>query len=309
MPFLEIGQLAACDLYHREVPGAGMIAGVGRVGSPGDDRLQRRDRKRRYHYPMTVKKHLRAQEIAEANRLPCIYLVDSGGANRAAPGGGVPGPRPFRPHLQPGADELKGIAQIACVMGMHRRRRYVPAMSDERHRPQSRHHLPAVPAGEGGNGRGNQCRGTGGGDLHARKSGVVDHLAENDEHALTIVRDIVSHLGGEVGAEVETREPRPPHYDVEELYSIIRDVRAPMTYEVIARIVDGSEFHEFAVVRLKPGMRLCPYLGHAGRDPRQQWRAVQRKRGEGRPFHRARLPAPHSLLFLQNISGFMVGGK
>ena len=138
----------------------------------------------------------------------------------------------------------------------------------------------------------------GGGDLHARKSGVVDHLAENDEHALTIVRDIVSHLGGEAGAGIELREPRPPLYDAEELYSIIpEDVRAPYdVHEVIARIVDGSEFHEFkALYGIDPGVRLRPYLGHAGRDPRQQWRAVQRERGQGRAFHRARLPAAHSL--------------
>jgi 3-methylcrotonyl-CoA carboxylase beta subunit len=177
---------------------------------------------------------------------------------------------------------------------------YVPAMSDESVivRDQGTIFLAGPPLVKAATGEVISAEELGGGDLHARKSGVVDHLAENDEHALTIVRDIVSTLQPEPGAELELREPRPPHYDVEELYGIIpEDVREPYdVHEVIARIVDASEFHEFKPLygsSLVCGFRA--HLGNPGRDPRQQRNPVQRERAQGRAFHRARLPAADTL--------------
>src|SRR3989337_1928010 len=251
-PFLEIGQLAAFDLYDGEVPGAGLIAGIGRVsGRQAMIVCNDATVKGGTYYPLTVKKHLRAQEIAEANRLPCIYLVDSGGANLPHQAEVFPDRDHFgRIFFNQANMSAKGIAQIACVMGSCTAGgAYVPAMSDESIivRDQGTIFLAGPPLVKAATGEEISAEDLGGGDLHARKSGVVDHLAENDEHALTIVRDIVSHLGGGEGVGIELRDPRPPHFDTEELYGIIPDdVRAPYdVHEVIARIVDGAEFHEF----------------------------------------------------------------
>jgi 3-methylcrotonyl-CoA carboxylase beta subunit len=251
-PFLEIGQLAAFDLYEGEVPGAGIIAGIGRV-SGRQVMIVCNDAtvKGGTYYPVTVKKHLRAQEIAEANRLPCVYLVDSGGANLPHQAEVFPDRDHFgRIFFNQAQMSSKGIAQIACVMGSCTAGgAYVPAMSDESVivRNQGTIFLGGPPLVKAATGEEISAEELGGGDLHAKKSGVVDHLAENDEHALTIVRDIVSTLQPEAGADLELREPRPPLYDAEELYGIIpEDVRAPYdVHEVIARIVDGSELHEF----------------------------------------------------------------
>src|ERR1041385_2040300 len=241
-PFLEIGQLAAFDLYEGEVPGAGMIAGIGRV-SGRQCMIVCND--------ATVKKPLRAQEIAEANRLPCIYLVDSGGANLPHQAEVFPDRDHFgRIFFNQAQMSSKGIAQIACVMGSCTAGgAYVPAMSDESVivRNQGTIFLGGPPLVKAATGEEISAEDLGGGDLHAKKSGVVDHLAENDEHALTIVRDIVSTLQPGAGAGLELREPRAPLFDAEELYGIVpEDVRAPYdVHEIIARIVDGSELHEF----------------------------------------------------------------
>jgi len=316
-PFLEIGQLAACDMYEGEVPGAGMIAGVGRVAGRqvmvvcNDATV-----KGGTYYPLTVKKHLRAQEIAEANRLPCVYLVDSGGANLPHQAEVFPDRDHFgRIFFNQANMSARGIAQIACVMGSCTAGgAYVPAMSDESIivREQGTIFLAGPPLVKAATGEEISAEELGGGDLHARKSGVVDHLAENDEHALTIVRDIVSHLGAEEGALVETREPRPPVYDPEELYGIIpEDVRAPYdVHEVIARIVDGSEFHEF---KAHYGATLVCGFAHIWGMP------VAILANNGVLFSESAVKGAHfielacqrriPLLFLQNISGFMVGGK
>jgi len=316
-PFLEIGQLAACDMYEGEVPGAGMIAGIGRVSGRqvmiicNDATV-----KGGTYYPMTVKKHLRAQEIAEPNRLPCVYLVDSGGANLPHQAEVFPDRDHFgRIFFNQAQMSSKGIAQIACVMGSCTAGgAYVPAMSDESVivREQGTIFLAGPPLVKAATGEEISAEELGGGDLHARKSGVVDHLAENDEHALTIVRDIVSHLGAEEGALVETREPRPPAYDPEELYGIIpEDVRAPYdVHEVIARIVDGSEFHEF---KAHFGASLVCGFAHIWGMP------VAILANNGVLFSESAVKGAHfielacqrriPLLFLQNISGFMVGGK
>jgi 3-methylcrotonyl-CoA carboxylase beta subunit len=316
-PFLEIGQLAAFDLYDGEVPGAGMIAGIGRV-SGRQVMIVANDAtvKGGTYFPMTVKKHLRAQEIALENRLPCIYLVDSGGANLPHQAEVFPDRDHFgRIFFNQANMSAKGIAQIACVMGSCTAGgAYVPAMSDESVivRNQGTIFLAGPPLVKAATGEEISAEDLGGGDLHARKSGVVDHLAENDEHALTIVRDIVSHLGSNAAASVELREPRPPAFDPQELYGIIpEDVRAPYDVrEVIARIVDGSELHEF-----KPlfGTSLVCGFAHIWGIP------VAILANNGVLFSESAVKGAHfielaaqrgiPLLFLQNISGFMVGGK
>jgi 3-methylcrotonyl-CoA carboxylase beta subunit len=316
-PFLEIGQLVAHDLYDGEVPGAGVIAGIGRVsGRQAMIVCNDATVKGGTYYPMTVKKHLRAQEIAEANRLPCIYLVDSGGANLPHQAEVFPDRDHFgRIFFNQANMSAKGIAQIACVMGSCTAGgAYVPAMSDESVivREQGTIFLAGPPLVKAATGEEITAEDLGGGDLHARKSGVVDHLADNDEHALTIVRDIMSHLGGEAGAGIETRDPRPPKYDPEEMYALIpQDVRAPYDVrEVIARIVDGSEFHEFKALY---GTTLVCGFAHIWGMP------VAILANNGVLFSESALKGAHfielacqrrvPLLFLQNISGFMVGGK
>jgi 3-methylcrotonyl-CoA carboxylase beta subunit len=318
-PFLEIGQLAANGMYEGDVNGASMIAGIGRVSGRqvmivcNDPTV-----KGGSYYPMTVKKHLRAQEIAQENRLPCVYLVDSGGANL-----------PYQAEVFPDRDHFGriffnqanmsalGIPQIACVMGSCTAGgAYVPAMSDETVivREQGTIFLAGPPLVKAATGEEISAEDLGGGDLHAKKSGVVDHLAENDEHALTIVRDIVSHLGANTGAAkgVALQDPRPPKFDAEDLYALIpEDVRAPYdVHEVIARIVDGSEFHEF---KQHFGSTLVCGFAHIWGMPV----AILANNGvlfsesaqKGAHFIELACQRRIPLLFLQNISGFMVGGK
>ena len=316
-PFLEIGQLAACDLYDGEVPGAGVIAGIGRV-SGRQVMIVANDAtvKGGTYYPMTVKKHLRAQEIAEANRLPCIYLVDSGGANLPHQAEVFPDRDHFgRIFFNQANMSAKGIAQIACVMGSCTAGgAYVPAMSDEsvivRH--QGTIFLAGPPLVKAATGEEISAEDLGGGDLHARKSGVVDHLAENDEHALTIVRDIVATLPADRVPDVELRDPRPPKFAAQDLYGIVpQDVRAPYdVHEVIARLVDGSEFQEFKALY---GSSLVCGFAHIWGMP------VAILANNGVLFSESAVKGAHfielacqrriPLLFLQNISGFMVGGK
>jgi 3-methylcrotonyl-CoA carboxylase beta subunit len=316
-PFLEIGQLAAFDLYDGEVPGAGVIAGIGRVAGRqcmivcNDATV-----KGGTYYPMTVKKHLRAQEIAEANRLPCIYLVDSGGANLPHQDEVFPDRDHFgRIFFNQANMSAKGIPQIACVMGSCTAGgAYVPAMSDETVivREQGTIFLAGPPLVKAATGEEISAEDLGGGDLHGRKSGVVDHVADNDEHALTIVRDIVSTLPVDRDPDVKILDPRPPKFDADELYGVIpSDVRAPYdVHEVIARLVDGSEFHEFKALY---GTTLVCGFAHIWGIP------VAILANNGVLFSESAVKGAHfielacqrriPLLFLQNISGFMVGGK
>jgi 3-methylcrotonyl-CoA carboxylase beta subunit len=316
-PFLEIGQLAANGLYDDEVPGAGLIAGVGRVAGrqcmiAANDATV----KGGTYYPLTVKKHLRAQEIAQENRLPCLYLVDSGGANLPHQAEVFPDRDHFgRIFYNQANMSALGIPQIACVMGSCTAGgAYVPAMSDESVivRGQGTIFLAGPPLVKAATGEEISAEELGGGELHARKSGVADHLAENDEHALTILRDIVSHLGRNVGATLLQQAPTPPKFAAEDLYSIIpEDVRAPYdVHEVIARLVDGSQLHEF-----KPlyGTTLVCGFAHIWGMP------VAVLANNGVLFSESALKGAHfielacqrdiPLLFLQNISGFMVGGR
>ncbi|MEO8685844.1 MAG: carboxyl transferase domain-containing protein, partial [Devosia sp.] len=268
------------------------------------------------YYPLTVKKHLRAQEIAEANHLPCIYLVDSGGANLPHQDEVFPDRDHFgRIFFNQANMSARGIPQIACVMGSCTAGgAYVPAMSDESVivRNQGTIFLAGPPLVKAATGEVISAEELGGADTHARKSGVVDHVAENDEHALTIVRDIVSTLQPQVKADVNLKEPRPPKFDAEDLYGIVpSDVRAPYdVHEVIARLVDGSEFHEFKALY---GTSLVCGFAHIWGIP------VAILANNGVLFSESAVKGAHfielacqrriPLLFLQNISGFMVGGR
>jgi len=316
-PLLELGQLAANGLYGEDIPGAGIITAIGRV-SGRQCMIVCNDAtvKGGTYYPSTVKKHLRAQEIAEANHLPCIYLVDSGGANLPHQAEVFPDRDHFgRIFFNQANMSAKGIPQIACVMGSCTAGgAYVPAMSDESIivKEQGTIFLAGPPLVQAATGEVISAEELGGGDLHSRKSGVTDHLAENDEHALTIVRDIVSHLGPVHDNRLPLKEPRPPKYAAEELYAVVPDdVRAPYdVHEVIARLVDGSEFHEFKALY---GSTLVCGFAHIHGMP------VAILANNGVLFSESAVKGAHfielacqrkiPLLFLQNISGFMVGGK
>ena len=318
-PFLEIGQLAANGMYEGDVSGASIICGIGWV-SGRQVMIVCNDAtvKGGTYYPMTVKKHLRAQEIAQENRLPCIYLVDSGGANLPHQAEVFPDRDHFgRIFFNQANMSAAGIPQIACVMGSCTAGgAYVPAMSDETVivRGQGTIFLAGPPLVKAATGEEITAEDLGGGDLHAKKSGVVDHLAENDEHALTIVRDIVSHLGKNTGAaaNIASRKPAAPKYDADDLYALIPDdVRAPYDVkEVIARLVDGSEFHEF---KSQYGSSLVCGFAHIWGMPV----AILANNGvlfsesaqKGAHFIELACQRRIPLLFLQNISGFMVGGK
>ena len=316
-PFLEIGQLAAFELYDGEAPGAGLITGVGRV--QGRETLVIANDatvKGGAYFPMTVKKHLRAQEIALQNRLPCVYLVDSGGANLPHQAEVFPDRDHFgRIFFNQARMSAEGIAQVACVMGSCTAGgAYVPAMSDETIivRGQGTIFLGGPPLVKAATGEVISAEELGGADTHARRSGVVDHVAANDEHALEIVRSIIGRLGAKAAPPLLPIAPRPPAFAAEELYGIIPpDVRAPYEVrEVIARLVDGSEFDEF-----KPlyGSTLVCGFAHLWGYP------VAILANNGVLFSESALKGAHfielacqrgiPLVFLQNISGFMVGGK
>ena len=321
-PFLEIGQLAAFGLYEGEAPGAGVICGVGRVSGRevvivcNDPTV-----KGGAYFPMTVKKHLRAQEIALQNRLPCVYLVDSGGANLPHQAEVFPDRDHFgRIFYNQAQMSAQGIAQIACVMGSCTAGgAYVPAMSDETvivrgagEESQGTIFLAGPPLVKAATGEVISATDLGGADVHSRRSGVVDHVAANDEHALEIVRSIVARLGVKEEAPVNRKIPRPPKFDPSELYGLIpQDVRAPYDVrEVIARIVDNSEFDEFKALY---GTTLVTGFAHIWGYP------VAILANNGVLFSESALKAAHfielackrsiPLVFLQNISGFMVGGK
>ncbi|MDP1025921.1 carboxyl transferase domain-containing protein [Sphingomonas sp. KR1UV-12] len=316
-PFLEIGQLAAHGLYNGEVPGAGLICGIGRV-SGRQVMIVCNDAtvKGGTYYPLTVKKHLRAQEIAQENRLPCVYLVDSGGANLPHQAEVFPDREHFgRIFFNQAQMSSLGIPQIACVMGSCTAGgAYVPAMSDETVivRGQGTIFLAGPPLVKAATGEVISAEELGGAETHGRRSGVVDHVAENDDHALTIVRDIVATLPPPRVPELNLRAPRDPIHPPEDLYGIVpQDVRAPYdVHEVIARLVDGSEFHEFKALY---GASLVCGFAHIHGKPV----AILANNGvlfsesaqKGAHFIELACQRRVPLLFLQNISGFMVGGK
>ncbi|HEV2365227.1 MAG TPA: carboxyl transferase domain-containing protein [Caulobacteraceae bacterium] len=315
-PFLEIGQLAAGDMYGGEAPGAGLIAGVGRV-SGREAMVIANDAtvKGGAYFPMTVKKHLRGQEIALQNRLPCIYLVDSGGANLPHQAEVFPDREHFgRIFFNQAQMSAAGIAQIACVMGSCTAGgAYVPAMSDETVivRGQGTIFLGGPPLVKAATGEVISAEELGGAETHARRSGVVDHVADDDESALTRVRAIVAGLNTVKRIELPLAAPEAPAYDPAELYGIIpTDVRAPYEVrEVIARMVDGSRFDEFKALY---GSTLVAGFAHVCGYPA----AILANNGvlfsesalKGAHFIELACQRGIPLVFLQNISGFMVGG-
>jgi len=321
-PFLEVAPLAGYDLYDGEAPGAGLITGVGRV-SGREVMIVANDAtvKGGVYFPLTVKKHLRAQEIAAQNRLPCIYLVDSGGANLPHQAEVFPDRDHFgRIFYNQAQMSAQGIAQIACVMGLSTAGgAYVPAMSDETvivrgrgEESQGAIFLAGPPLVKAATGEVISATELGGADTHGRRSGVVDHVAVDDDHALEIVRSIVARLGPVGTAPVARRAPRLPVFDPQELYGVVPpDLRTPYDVrEVIARIVDGSELDEFKALY---GTTLVTGFAHIWGYP------VAILANNGVLFSESALKAAHfielackrsiPLVFLQNISGFMVGGK
>src|SRR5512145_1850142 len=250
-PFLELSQLAAWGMYDNQVPAAGIVTGIGRV-SGRECMIVANDAtvKGGTYYPVTVKKHLRAQEIAAQNRLPCVYLVDSGGAFLPRQDDVFPDRDHFgRIFYNQAQMSALGVPQLAVVMGSCTAGgAYVPAMSDESIivKNQGTIFLGGPPLVQAATGERVDAETLGGGDVHARQSGVVDHLADNDAHALWLARRLVANLN-RPGSAPPPRLARPPRYAPSELYGVIpRDTRHPYDVrEVIARLVDASEFDEF----------------------------------------------------------------
>jgi len=321
-PFLELAPLAAHAMYLNkdgleDAPCAGMIAGIGRVNGV-DCMVVCNDAtvKGGTYYPMTVKKHLRAQEVAQQNNLPCIYLVDSGGANLPNQDEVFPDRDHFgRIFYNQANMSALGIPQIAVVMGSCTAGgAYVPAMSDEAIivKNQGTIFLGGPPLVKAATGEVVSAEDLGGGDVHTRLSGVADHLAQNDAHALALARQAVGTLNRKKHIELQLREPAPPLYDAKELYGVIpSDSRKPFDVrEIIARIVDGSEFAEF---KARFGPTLVCGFAHIEGMP------VGIIANNGILFSESALKGAHfielccqrkvPLVFLQNITGFMVGRK
>ncbi|MEL6474132.1 MAG: carboxyl transferase domain-containing protein [Pseudomonadota bacterium] len=314
-PFLELGLFAAWEMYSGDVASAGIVTGIGRIEGTecliiaNDPTV-----KGGTYHPMTVKKHLRAQDVAQENRLPCVYLVESGGAFL-----------PMQDEIFPDKDDFgriffnqanmsaMGIPQIAVVHGSCTAGgAYVPAMSDEAIivRNQGTIFLGGPPLVKAATGEVVTAEDLGGGDLHARESGVVDHLAEDDDHALGLARSIVSRINWVKQGQVVMADPAPPAYPAEDIYGVVEaDGRKPYdAREIIARIVDASEFDEF-----KPlyGSTLVTGFAHIHGYP------VGIIANNGILFSESALKGAHfielccqrniPLVFLQNITGFMVG--
>ncbi|MDH4287660.1 MAG: methylcrotonoyl-CoA carboxylase [Aquincola sp.] len=316
-PFLEIAPLAALDMYDNDAPGAGMIAGIGRVAGVecvivcNDATV-----KGGTYYPMTVKKHLRAQEIARENRLPCIYLVDSGGANLPNQDEVFPDREHFgRIFYNQATLSGEGIPQIAVVMGSCTAGgAYVPAMSDETIivKEQGTIFLGGPPLVKAATGEVVSAEDLGGGDVHTRLSGVADHLAEDDIHALALARRIVGHLNWRKPNPLATIAPRPPRLDPAELHGVIpTDTRKPYDVrEIIARIVDASEFDEF---KARYGSTLVTGFAHIEGMPlgivANNGILFTESANKGAHFVELCCQRKVPLVFLQNITGFMVGRK
>ncbi|OYU28688.1 MAG: methylcrotonoyl-CoA carboxylase [Burkholderiales bacterium PBB2] len=318
-PFLELAPLAALNMYDNAAPGAGMIAGIGRV-SGVDCMIVCNDAtvKGGTYYPMTVKKHLRAQEIAAQNRLPCVYLVDSGGANLPNQDEVFPDRDHFgRIFFNQANLSAEGIPQIAVVMGSCTAGgAYVPAMSDETIivKNQGTIFLGGPPLVKAATGEVVTAEDLGGGDVHTRLSGVADHLAHNDTHALALARQSVAALNWrKVGAQQQRLQaPRAPLFDAAELHGVIPTAtRKPFDVrEVIARIVDGSEFDEF---KARYGATLVCGFAHIEGMPvgivANNGILFAESANKGAHFIELCCQRKIPLVFLQNITGFMVGRK
>ena len=327
-PFLELSQLAAHGMYDGDAPSAGIVTGIGRVeGREVVIVANDATVKGGTYYPMTVKKHLRAQEIAAQNRLPCIYLVDSGGAFLPLQDEVFPDKEHFGRIFYNQANlSAQGVPQVAVVMGSCTAGgAYVPAMCDESVivKNQGTIFLGGPPLVKAATGEVVTAEELGGGDVHSRTSGVTDHLADDDRHALAIAREIVKHSrGSKFGDGPQAREsgsvpnagsvPEEPAYPADDLYGLIpADPRQPFDVrQVIARLVDGSEFHEFKALY---GTTLVTGFAHLHGHP------VGIVANNGILFSESALKGAHfielcaqrgtPLVFLQNITGFMVGSK
>jgi acetyl-CoA carboxylase carboxyltransferase component len=318
-PFLELSALAAGeDLYGERIPSAGVITGVGVVhGRPVMVVANDATVKGGTYFPMTVKKHVRAQEIAAENRLPTVYLVDSGGANLPQQADVFPDEKHFgRIFANQARMSAAGIPQVAVVMGSCTAGgAYVPAMSDENVivKGHGTIFLGGPPLVKAATGEIVTSEDLGGADVHTRTSGVSDHFARDDVHALEIARSILENLNrGAPGTRLEMREPEDPAYDPEEIYGVLpKDAKRPYdVHEVVARIVDGSRFHEF-----KPlyGTTLVTGYAHLHGMP------VGIVANNGILFSESAQKGAHfvqmcgqrgvPLLFLQNVTGFMVGKR
>ncbi len=313
--FLELGQLAAWDVYDDYVPCAGVVAGIGRVNGI-ECMIVANDAtvKGGTYYPLTVKKHLRAQTVAEQNNLPCIYLVDSGGANLPRQDEVFPDKEHFgRIFFNQANMSAKNIPQIAVVMGSCTAGgAYVPAMADESIivREQGTIFLGGPPLVKAATGEVVSAEELGGGDVHCRTSGVVDHLANNDQHALAIARDAIKRLNRQSNQHMVRKNSLPPLYASEEIYGLIpKDTKQPYDVrEVIARVVDASEFDEFKA--LYGTTLVCGFARIDGFE-------VGILGNNGILFGESALKGAHfvelccqrniPLIFLQNITGFMVG--
>ncbi|WP_425595283.1 carboxyl transferase domain-containing protein [Pseudophaeobacter arcticus] len=316
-PFLEVGLFAASGLYNDEVPSAGAIAGIGQVEGR-DCMILCNDAtvKGGTYFPMTVKKHLRAQEIAEENHLPCIYLVDSGGANLNNQDEVFPDRDHFgRIFFNQARMSAKGIAQISVVMGSCTAGgAYVPAMSDQTIivREQGTIFLAGPPLVKVATGEIIDAETLGGGDTHTRLSGVADYLADDDQHALALAREIVSHLGPVARPSVDFKEPKEPLYPSEEVMGVVpaNDKTPYDARELIARLVDGSDFAEF---KPRYGTTLVTGFAHIDGVPvgiiANNGVLFSESSTKGAHFIELCCQRKIPLLFLQNITGFMVGSK
>jgi 3-methylcrotonyl-CoA carboxylase beta subunit len=316
-PFLELSPLAAHGMYDGQAPAAGIITGIGRV-SGTEVVIVANDAtvKGGTYFPMTVKKHLRAQEVALENALPCVYLVDSGGAFLPLQDEVFPDREHFgRIFYNQARLSARNIPQIAVVMGSCTAGgAYVPAMSDETIivREQGTIFLGGPPLVKAATGEVVDAESLGGADVHTSRSGVADHFAENDAHALAIAREVVAHLNRRKAMPLALREPQLPRYSTDEIYGIVpRDTRIPFDIrEIIARIVDGSDFQEF---KARYGKTLVTGFAHIHGYP------VGIIANNGILFAESALKGAHfielcnqrniPLVFLQNITGFMVGRK
>lgn len=316
-PFLEFSQLAAYDMYNNDAPAAGVITGIGRIhGHEVVIVANDATVKGGTYYPLTVKKHLRAQEIALENHLPCIYLVDSGGAFLPMQDEVFPDKEHFgRIFYNQANMSALGIPQIAVVLGSCTAGgAYVPAMCDESIivKNQGTIFLGGPPLVKAATGEVVTAEELGGADVHCRTSGVTDHLAQDDAHALSIARDVVANLNIKKRVDLELKMPVEPKHPIHELYGVIpKDTRQPFDIrEVIMRLVDGSEFHEFK--QLYGTTLVCGFARIYGYP-------VGIVANNGILFSESALKGAHfielcnqrqiPLVFLQNITGFMVGRK
>ena len=316
-PFMELSQLAAFGMYDDEVPCAAIITGIGRImGRECVIVANDATVKGGTYYPITVKKHLRAQDVARENHLPCIYLVDSGGANLPSQDEVFPDRDHFgRIFYNQATMSADGIPQIGVVMGSCTAGgAYVPAMADEAVivREQGTIFLGGPPLVKAATGEEVSAEDLGGADLHTRISGVADHFAHDDDHALALTRRIVGHLNQVKRPAVELQTPRDPQLDAEELYGLVPpDTRQPFEVrEIIGRIVDGSELDEF---KARFGPTLVTGFAHLNGYPvgivANAGILFSESAQKGAHFIQLCAKRGIPLIFLQNITGFMVGRK